>query len=122
MSSLIKIAVSLAIAAVASHNLPQILFQVRKAQFQLIQDSKASKWLKAMDAIIITAAMACTKEVRTLGRTLQGWKKEICNYFDQRITNARLEGFNRKASLVRMQAYGYKNVNNYRLQLLSACS
>jgi transposase len=78
--------------------------------------------INAMDAIIITAAMAQTKEVKTLGKTLQSWKKEICNYFDQRITNARLEGFNRKASLVRMQAYGYKNVNNYRLQLLSACS
>ena len=78
--------------------------------------------INAMDAIIITAAMAQTKEVKTLGKTLQNWKKEICNYFDQRITNARLEGFNRKASLVRMQAYGYKNVNNYRLQLLSACS
>lgn len=78
--------------------------------------------INAMDAIIISAAMAETKEVKTLGRTLQNWKKEICNYFDQRITNARLEGFNRKASLVRMQAYGYKNVNNYRLQLLSACS
>lgn len=78
--------------------------------------------VNALDAIIITAAMAQTKEVRTLGKTLQRWKKEICNYFDKRITNARLEGFNRKASLVRMQAYGYKNLNNYRLQLLSACS
>ncbi len=77
---------------------------------------------KSLDAIILTAALGETKEVKTLGKTLQSWKKEICNYFDQRITNARLEGFNRKASLVRMQAYGYKNVNNYRLQLLSACS
>jgi hypothetical protein len=48
MNSLIKIAVILAMGAVASGNLPFILKQVRKAQVQLIQDSKASKWPKAM--------------------------------------------------------------------------
>lgn len=48
MNSLIKIAVVLAFAAVASGNLPAVINQVRKAQFQLIQESKASKWPKAM--------------------------------------------------------------------------
>jgi len=47
MDSLIKISVILAFAAVASGNLPKVLLQVRKAQIQLIQDSKASKWPKA---------------------------------------------------------------------------
>jgi len=48
MNSLIKIAVVLAFAAVTSGNLPKILIQVRKAQMQLIMESKASKWPKAM--------------------------------------------------------------------------
>lgn len=48
MNNLIKIAVVLAFAAVSSGNLPKILNQVRKAQFQLIMESKASKWPRAM--------------------------------------------------------------------------
>lgn len=48
MNSLIKIAVILAFGAVTSGNLPAILNQVRKAQFQLIMESKASNWPKAM--------------------------------------------------------------------------
>ena len=48
MKSLISIAVTLAFAAVASGNLPKILFEVRKAQIQLIKESQASKWPKAM--------------------------------------------------------------------------
>ena len=48
MNNLIKIAAILAIAAVASGNLPKILFHVKKGQLQLIQDSKASKWPRAM--------------------------------------------------------------------------
>jgi transposase len=74
-----------------------------------------------MTSMILTAGLAESKEVQTLGKTLQRWQKEILNYFDMRMTNARLEGFNSKASLVRKQAYGYKNQENYRLQLLRAC-
>jgi len=48
MKNLNTIAATLAILAVASGNLPWILFQVRKALIQLIIDSKASKWPKAM--------------------------------------------------------------------------
>lgn len=48
MNSLIKIAVVLAFVAVASGNLPAILNQVRKAQFQLIMESKVSNWPKGM--------------------------------------------------------------------------
>lgn len=48
MNSLIKIAVVLAFAAVAIGNLPTIITQVRKAQFQLIMETKASKWPKSM--------------------------------------------------------------------------
>lgn len=48
MNNLIKIATILAFAAIASGNLPTILFHFKKAQLQLIQDSKASKWPKAM--------------------------------------------------------------------------
>jgi hypothetical protein len=48
MSSLIKFAVILAFGAVASGNLPWILFQIRKAQIHLIIDSQASRWPKAM--------------------------------------------------------------------------
>lgn len=48
MNNLITISVILAFAAVASGNLPKILYQVRKAQIHLIIDSQASKWPKAM--------------------------------------------------------------------------
>ncbi len=48
MKSLILIATTLAMFAVASGRLPWILFQVRKAQIHLIIDSQASKWPKAM--------------------------------------------------------------------------
>ena len=51
MKSLIKISATLAILAFTSGNLPWIITQVRKAQVQLIQDTKASKWPKALSIV-----------------------------------------------------------------------
>jgi hypothetical protein len=48
MDSIIKISVSLAMATVFMGNLPKVLKVVRRAQLELIQESKASKWPKAL--------------------------------------------------------------------------
>lgn len=61
-------------------------------------------------------------EIQTLRKTLLKWKEEILNYFSSKLTNARLEGFNCKASALKRRAYGYRNPENYRIQLLHACS
>jgi len=61
-------------------------------------------------------------EIRKLRKTLLQWKEEILNDFQSGLTNARLEGFNCKASLLKRRAYGYRNPNNYLLQLINACS
>jgi len=42
------------------------------------------------------------------------------NYWTSRQTNARVEGFNTKAKLVKRRAYGYISFCNYRLRLLNA--
>jgi transposase len=61
-------------------------------------------------------------EIQTLRRTLIRWQEQCLNYFLCRLTNGPLEGFNNKASVLKRRAYGYRNPNNYRLQLLNACS
>ncbi|MDZ4661485.1 MAG: hypothetical protein SGJ18_07665 [Pseudomonadota bacterium] len=48
LNKLIQAAAVLAIIAASTGQLPRIINYVHKAQIQLIQDSKASKWPKAM--------------------------------------------------------------------------
>jgi hypothetical protein len=48
LDSLIKLSVALAISAIFTGNLPKILIIVKKAQIDLIQESKASRWPKAL--------------------------------------------------------------------------
>jgi len=52
MRNLITIATALAFMAGVSGNLPKVLGQVRKAQWHLIQESKVSKWPKAISYFV----------------------------------------------------------------------
>ena len=71
----------------------------------------------------MTDAMAhsALPEIKTLRRTLLKWREEILNYFQTGLTNARTEGFNNKAKVVKRMGYGYKQFRNYRLKVLTAC-
>jgi len=72
----------------------------------------------------MTGAMAHSilPEIKTLRRTLMKWRTEILNYFKTGLTNARTEGFNNKAKVVKRRGYGYKSFRNYRLKVLTACA
>jgi len=71
----------------------------------------------------LTDAMALSgrQVVQSLRKTLMKWSTEILNYFRTRITNGRTEGYNRKAKLIQRKAYGYRNIENYRLRLIYDC-
>ena len=62
------------------------------------------------------------KEIRTLRKTLMKWRAEILRYFKTGLTNARVEGFNRKCKLIQATSYGLKSFENYRLRALYSCS
>lgn len=78
--------------------------------------------LRAYQHLLDTMALSELPEIKTLRKTLLKWREQILNYFHMRLTNARVEGFNNKASLLKRRAYGYRSIKNYRLQLLNACS
>lgn len=59
--------------------------------------------------------------VKGLRKVIVSWRQEILNYHLGRISNGRVEGFNRKAKLIQRRGFGLKNFKNYRLVLLNAC-
>lgn len=46
----------------------------------------------------------------------------ICNYFRNRTTNGVMEGINNRIKLIKRQAYGFVNFNNFRERLLACFS
>ena len=77
---------------------------------------------KALRKLIDNMAWSLLPEIKSLRKTLIRWKEQILNYFLLGYTNARTEGFNNKAKVVKRRAYGYRSFKNYRLRVLDACS
>lgn len=51
--------------------------------------------------------------------TLRNWWTEILKYFGERFTNGFVEGINRAIRAIINRAYGYRNFDNFRLQVLA---
>ncbi|WP_164848336.1 transposase, partial [Halobacteriovorax sp. HLS] len=67
---------------------------------------------KAFTKLTDEMALSGRKAVQSLRKTLVKWRVEVLNYFKSGITNAKTEGYNRKAKLIQRKAYGYRNFEN----------
>ena len=82
--------------------------------------SKGTKRARAsLNNMIDQMATSQLKEIKRLRGTLRKWKEEILNYFATRLTNARVEGFNNLAKLLKRKGFGFKSFRNYRLRVLN---
>lgn len=57
------------------------------------------------------------KQLMKLGLTLNRYRKGILNYFSHPITNAVAEGLNNKIKTLKRQAYGFRDMEYFKLRL-----
>jgi len=57
-----------------------------------------------------------------LGDTLHAWREEIATMWRFSRSNGITEGFHNKMEVLSRQAYGFRNLNNYRLRVKVLCS
>lgn len=54
-------------------------------------------------------------------RTLQWWREQILNYFDDPVTNAFAEGITNKIKVLKRRSYGFRDPVRYRHKVLLGC-
>ena len=79
--------------------------------------SKAEEGLGLLEERIANDSLP---EFKELLHTFTNWRDEILNYFDYRITNGFVEGKNNRIKTIKRMAYGYRNMDNFRLRILAA--
>jgi len=57
------------------------------------------------------------KELVKVAKTFSGHRTAILNYFKHHITNAALEGTNNKIKTLKRQAYGFRDMEYFKLRL-----
>jgi transposase len=98
------------------------LYEAKETLHRLYRIRGADRAAQLLTVFTDQLASSQLPELQTLRRTLVRWRREILAYFGTGLANARTEGFNNKAKLTKMRAYGYRSFRNYRLRLLNACA
>jgi len=61
------------------------------------------------------------QEFEKLLKTLDNYMYGILNYFKYHLTNAGSEGFNNKINLIKRRAYGYHDIEYFKLKIQKIC-
>jgi len=88
-----------------------------RAWYRGTDRSGAEQMLAMLEEMIANDSLP---EFKELVHTLANWREEILSYFDYRITNGFVEGKNNRIKTIKRMAYGYRNMDNFRLRILAA--
>ena len=75
---------------------------------------RLQKWFRNINNAAITPLQAAAK-------TIKNYLYGIINYFDCKITNAQSEGFNNKINIIKRRAYGFRDLEYFKLKILQTC-
>ena len=85
-------------------------------------NSKSSTEAKPkLRKFINAASVSELDEFNSVLITLANWAKYILNSFDCPYTNGYTEGMNNKIKVIKRNAYGYRNFENFRNKIMLSC-
>lgn len=93
-----------------------VLKESFRAWYRETDRSKAEGRLVMLEKRIINDSLP---EFNELLHTFSNWREEILNYFDYHITNGFVEGKNNRIKTIKRMAYGYRNMDNFRMRILA---
>ena len=97
------------------------LWETKEAVARFYRTKGEAKAKRAFTRLLDRMGRSQVRAVQALRRTLIKWRAEILNFHQGRLSNGRVEGFNRVGKLIQRQGYGYRNFAHYRLRLLATC-
>jgi len=62
------------------------------------------------------------EEFKSVIETIKNYLYGIVNYFKYKLTNAASEGFNTKITVIKRRAYGFRDLEYFKLKILQSCA
>ncbi|TRZ95223.1 MAG: ISL3 family transposase [Dehalococcoidia bacterium] len=93
-----------------------VLKESFRAWYRETDRSKAEEMLGLLEEKIASDSLYEFKEFL---HTFTNWRGEILNYFEYRIINGFVEGKNNRIKTIKRMAYGYRNMDNFRMRILA---
>jgi len=82
------------------------------------KNTATERFQKWIENVIKTEIEQFNEVIKTIKKYFYG----ILNYFTHRITNSASEGYNTKITVIKRRAYGFRDLEYFRLKILQSCS
>ncbi|WP_432774250.1 ISL3 family transposase [Brevibacillus gelatini] len=76
---------------------------------------------EALQKWIVDHLYSPTPAVRSIAKTIVQWQEPIQHYFSFRVTNAKIEGTHNKVKVIKRRAYGYRNLERFKIRIRLEC-
>ncbi len=104
--------------ALLEANIPLFQAHAMKEQLRLFWElDSADEGAKFLLNWIHDARVTCIRPLVKLAKTLESHLYGLLTYFKHRITNGSAEGINNKIKTLKRQAYGYRDMEYFKLRL-----
>ncbi|MBI4896161.1 MAG: ISL3 family transposase [Candidatus Aenigmarchaeota archaeon] len=94
--------------------LKEQILDVLDEKNQLMALQRLSKWVQNIE-------LAGIEEFKGFLKTLKNYMYGVWNYFKHQVTNAGSEGFNNKIGVIKRRAYGFHDLEYFKLKILQTC-
>jgi len=101
------------------------LYKAYLLKEQILDIFSTGTWNDAIERIhqwFNNVAKSGIEEFNKAVNRIQNYFYGIINYFRYGLTNAGSEGFNTKINVIKRRAYGFKDIEYFRLKILQSCS
>jgi transposase len=104
--------------------LNQKLYKSYVLKEQVLDIFEENDEVKAMERLkkwFANVAKSGLEQFETVVKTMKNYLYGIRNYFIHGLTNAQSEGFNTKINVIKRRAYGFRDLEYFKLKILQSC-
>ncbi len=99
-----------------------VAYILKEQVLNIFDEKKVENAKKRFEKWFENVEKADVKEFREVLKMIGHYWYGIENYFRHRITNGASEGYNNKINIIKRRAYGFKDIEYFKLKILQSCS
>ena len=106
---------------IEQNNTLYIAYLLKEQGLDIFEEDNPISGIARLHKWIENVIKAGIKEFEKVIGTIKNYFYGIVNYFKHKITNAASEGFNTKITVIKRRAYGFRDLEYFKLKTLQSC-
>ena len=109
------------ISLIQQNNELYIAYLMKEQALDVFEENNPIAGIARLNKWFDNVATAGIEEFKKVISTIKTYLYGIVNYFTHRVTNAASEGFNTKITVLKRRAYGFRDLEYFKLKILQSC-